>query len=152
MCCVEARWTAGPCRLAFQMRGSALRAEIGGSTDTQQARLACWARLTDEAVRCQASGVLAVDLREGALASPDQWQDVLEALDMAALRAMPLAFVGRWPRYLELEALNLALLERGFRAQVFDDEAAAERWLRYGEHGGTRPPGDHFSTKARSNT
>lgn len=152
MCCGDATWRAGECCLAFRAMGSALRVEISGITDTQQARLACWTRLTEEAARCQASGVLAVDAREGTLASPGQWQDVLQALDMDALRTMPLAFVGRWPRYTELEVLNLTLIERGFRAQVFDDEAAAERWLRYGEHGGAWPPGDHFSTKARSNT
>ncbi len=152
MCCVESTWAAGECQLAFTPLGHALRVEITGSTETQQSRLACWMRLTEEAARCQASGVLAVDLRDGTLASPGQWQDVLEALEMDVLRTMPLAFVGRWPRYTELEALNQTLLERGFRTQVFDDEAAAERWLRYGEHGGAWPPGDHFSTKARSNT
>jgi len=152
MCCAAVSWTAGECRLDFRVERIGLRVEINGATDTQQARLACWARLAEEVTRRSAAAVLAVDKREGGLASPHQWHSLLEELDMDALKARPLAYVGAWPHFTQLEALNFSLLERGFQAQVFDDEAAAERWLRYGEHGRVARPADHFSTKARSNT
>lgn len=152
MCCADLVWTAGGCQLRFCNCGAGLRVEIHGETDSQQARRACWVRLSEEAVRRAAPAVLTVDRREGALASSQQWQGLLEELDIEALKARPLAYVARWPRLAQMEAMNLSMLAQGFRAQVFDDEAAAERWLRYGEHGRATRPADHFSTKARSNT
>jgi len=152
MCLVEPIESLDACRLRFDTQGSTLRVEIEGATGTQQARLACWTRLAEEVRRCAAAAVLTIDRREGVLATPREWRALLRELDMAPLKAMPLAYVGSWPRFTQMEALNLSLLERGFHAQVFDDVGAAERWLRYGEHGRTVRPLDHFSTKARSNT
>lgn len=152
MCCAEAGWAEGQCQLQFAVHGNTLRVEISGATGTQPERLACWARLAEEVGRRGASAVLAVDRRDGGLATTGQWRALLKQLDVESFKDLPLAYVGSWPRFTQMEALNLCLLERGFRAQVFDDEADAERWLRYGEHGRVARPADHFSTKARSNT
>ncbi|HYG06052.1 MAG TPA: hypothetical protein VD865_06525 [Stenotrophomonas sp.] len=137
----EPGWSAGDCRMHFQVQGTTLRVELAGATGTAQARLACWTRVSEQ-VQCSGAGaVLAVDRREGALAAPGEWRALLKDLDLAAFKNLPLAYVGSWPRVAQMEALNLSLLERGFRAQVFDDEAAAARWLRYGEHGRALRPG-----------
>lgn len=152
MCCVEIPAPVREYRLRFEAQGSTLWVEIDGATATQQARLACWTRLAEEVARCGAAAVLTIDRRQGTLATPREWRALLRQLDMAPLKAMPLAYVGSWPRFTQMEALNLSLIERGFHAQVFDEVGAAERWLRYGEHGRSVRPLDHFSTKARSNT
>jgi hypothetical protein len=152
MCCVELPAPVHDYRLHFEAQGNTLQVEIEGATATQQARLACWTQVAEEVARCGAAAVLTIDRRHGTLATAREWRALLRQLDTALLKAMPLAYVGSWPRFTQMEALNLLLIERGFHAQVFDDLAAAERWLRYGEHGRSVRPPDHFSTKARSNT
>jgi len=147
-------WTSDGCHLLFQTHAVGLRVELSGEIATAQARRASWTRLAEEVGRTGAAAVLAVDLRGQALepTEPARTQALLGSMDIAALLSVPLAYVGPWARLPGGEALNQVLIERGLHVQAFDDEAAAERWLRYGEHGRVARPGDHFSTKARSNT
>ncbi|HVJ38301.1 MAG TPA: hypothetical protein VM687_10950 [Stenotrophomonas sp.] len=152
MCCVEIPAPVQDYRLRFETQGNTLRVELEGATVSPQSRLACWTGVAEEVARCGAAAVLAIDRRQGTLATTREWRALLRQLDTATLKAMPLAYVGSWPRFTQMETLNLLLIERGFHAQVFDEVGAAERWLRYGEHGRSVRPLDHFSTKARSNT
>jgi len=147
-------WTGEGFGLLFQYHAVGLRVEVSGEITTAQARRAGWMRLAEEVGRTGAAAVLAVDRRGQALApsEPGRTQALLGRLDLQALMTIPLAYVGPWARLPTGEALNQVLIERGLHVQAFDDEAAAERWLRYGEHGRVARPGDHFSTKARSNT
>lgn len=125
-------------RLDINVHAVGVRIGLGGSTDSVSQWRACWQRVAAELVRRRPPAALLVDEREGALASVGQLEGLLDGIAHLGLQQLPIAYVGDWRRLPQLEVLNMALLERGYRVRVFDVEADAVRWLRYGEHAAAR--------------
>ena len=112
-----------PMRDALRVRATGI-----GSLD---ATIACWTRIVAEGGERRPSAVLVIDEMTGPPLSADDWKTLVERLSGHGLEGLRIAHVK--PHGLEaIEYCEIYAREAGFNARVFDQEATATRWLRYG--------------------
>lgn len=110
-----------------------LRAWVTGTNGTLETTLAYWRAIAEEVRRLSPSGLLVVDDMEGLPPPPEQLLQFVQAMQGQGMEAVRIAYVERHTEQIpQVEFAGLLANEHGFNAQIFGDEAAAVRWLRYG--------------------
>ena len=112
-------------------RGDVLRAEVVGESSLENT-IAYWQAIVSEVRKERPGSLLLVDELHGTPLGEAQWRQLVEAMRGRGLEQVRIAHVK--PRGLQkLEYCELYAREVGFEARVFDQEHAAELWLRYGD-------------------
>ncbi len=120
-----------PFRMRFSRQGDVLHAEVAGESSLENT-IACWQAIVSEVRRERPNGLLLVDELHGTPLGDAQWRQLVEAMRGRGMEGVRIAHVK--PQGLqELEYCELHAREAGFEARVFDQEYAAELWLRYGD-------------------
>jgi hypothetical protein len=121
-------------RLRFTRQGDVLRAEVAGESSLENT-IAYWQAIVSEVRKERPHGLLLVDELHGTPLGEAQWRQLVEAMRGRGMEGVRIAHVK--PQGLqELEYCELHAREAGFEAHVFDQEYAAELWLRYGDRRG----------------
>lgn len=116
--------------LQFSRHPLGLRAHATGRNSLPNA-IACWQAIVSELQDRPERALLLVDELHGAPLLADDWRAVLTAMAGRGLEQVRIAHVrpaGRQP----VEHCEVFARDAGIEARVFHDEAAGERWLRYG--------------------
>ena len=120
-----------PFRLRFARQGDVLRADVAGESSLENT-IAYWQAIVSEVRREPPRGLLLVDELHGTPLGEPQWRQLVEAMRGRGMEGVRIAHVK--PQGLQkLEYCELHAREAGFDARVFDQEYAAELWLRYGD-------------------
>ncbi|CAN7378989.1 hypothetical protein LJR168_002295 [Pseudoxanthomonas sp. LjRoot168] len=120
--------------IAFGTTDYGLRAWVTGTNGTLETTLAYWQAIAEEVRRLTPPSLLVVDDMEGLPPPPAQLLQFVQAMQGQGMEAVRIAYVEKHAEQLpEVEFAGLLANENGFDARVFADEAAAIRWLRYGE-------------------
>jgi hypothetical protein len=120
-----------PFLLRFARQGDVLRAEVAGESSLENT-IAYWQAIVSEVRRERPRALLLVDELRGTPLGEPQWRQLVEAMRGRGLEGVRIAHVK--PQGLQkLEYCELLAREAGFDARVFDQEYAAELWLRYGD-------------------
>ena len=120
-----------PFRLRLMRQGDVLRAEVAGESSLENT-IAYWQAIVADVRRERPRGLLLVDELHGAQLGEPQWRQLVEAIRGRGLEGVRIAHVK--PQGLQkLEYCELHAREAGLDARVFDQEHAADLWLRYGD-------------------
>jgi hypothetical protein len=115
-----------------------LKVRVTG-TRSLEGTVAYWKQIAEHVARDQPKCLLVLDELTGTELTPSQWHDLVEQMEGTGLEKLRIAHVKLYGLdhvdYCELYA-NIA----GFDARAFNNQGDAERWLRYGEKGDTKPP------------
>lgn len=104
-----------------------LRVHVSGE-ESYDNTLAYWREILPRLECAQGNGLLLIDELEGQPMSEGEWLDVVISLEYARLERYRIAHVK--PRGLQdVEYCALFARDAGLVADVFTDEAEAERWL-----------------------
>lgn len=108
-----------------------MHVEVVGES-TLDNTLAYWRAIVEEVQRRPASSILLVDQLRGAPLGEGEWLSLVEQMKGHGLERVRIAHVK--PQGLQqIEYCEIFARDAGFDARVFDDEHAADLWLRYGE-------------------
>lgn len=122
--------------MSFRPTRTGFRAKATGP-GTYAATVACWQAIVVQVRERHPSTVLLIDEMRGPPLRADEWHDLVDAMRGQGLENVRIAHVK--PFGLQgIEYCEIFAREAGFHARVFDNEATAELWLRYGsqvEHG-----------------
>lgn len=122
--------------VTFSPTRTGLRANATGP-GTYAATVACWEAIVGQVRERRPGTVLLIDEMRGPPLHADEWHGLVDAMRGQGLENVRIAHVK--PMGLQgIEYCEIFAREAGFHARVFDNEATAERWLRYGsqpEHG-----------------
>ncbi|NUS38180.1 MAG: hypothetical protein HOQ02_04045 [Lysobacter sp.] len=113
-----------------RLRDDVLRADVAGRRTPATVR-AYWEDILAEVHAQPPRRLLVVDELRGPELSADQWYALVEAMRGRGLEGVRIAHV-RPAGIAQLEYCEIHARAAGLDARVFDDLAAAERWLRYG--------------------
>lgn len=120
-----------PFLISFVRRQAQLHVEVVGES-TLDNTLAYWRAIVEEVQRRPASSILLVDQLRGAPLGEGEWLSLVEQMKGHGLERVRIAHVK--PQGLQqIEYCEIFARDAGFDARVFDDEHAADLWLRYGE-------------------
>lgn len=120
-----------PFLVRFQRRQTQLRVQVIGES-TLKNTLAYWSAIVGEVKREPAASILLIDELLGEPLTESEWFDLVERIKGHGLEGVRIAHVK--PHGLQqIEYCEIYAREAGFQARVFDEEHAAELWLRYGE-------------------
>ena len=112
-------------------RGSQLRVHVIGES-TLQNTIAYWQAILGEVEKQPADQLLLIDELLGEPLTESEWLSLVRNMADKGLERMRIAHVK--PQGLQqIEYCEIFARDAGFAARVFDDEHAAELWLRYGE-------------------
>ena len=118
------------CRMEFRSEGSRLRAWATG-TSSFASTVSCWQQIVAEVRARKPETLLLVDELHGRGLTELEWESLVQATKGMGLENVRIAHVK--PQGLEaMEYCEIYSREAGLDARVFDDEAAAELWLRAG--------------------
>jgi hypothetical protein len=99
------------------------------------AAVECWRAIAVQVRERQSLTVLLIDETHGQPLRADEWQSLVDGMRGIGLEAVRIAHVR--PFGLQgVEYCEIFAREAGFDARVFDNEATAELWLRYGSQAG----------------
>jgi hypothetical protein len=122
--------------VTFSPTRTGLRANASGP-GTYAATVALWEAIVAQVRDRRPATVLLIDGMRGPPLRADEWHGLVDAMRGKGLENVRIAHVK--PLGLQgIEYCEIFAREAGFHARVFDNEATAERWLRYGsqpEHG-----------------
>ncbi|HZH44310.1 MAG TPA: hypothetical protein VEY50_09545 [Lysobacter sp.] len=95
----------------------------------------CWHALADEVRARRPRTLLIVDRLAGGQLTAEQQQSLITSLVGRGFEGVRMAYVVRpQTEFAFAESAELHARVLGYEIRVFDTEAAAERWLRHGEH------------------
>lgn len=118
--------------MRFRPTRTGLRANATGP-GTYAATFACWQAIVVQVRERQPKTVLLIDEMRGPPLRADEWHGLVDAMRGQGLENVRIAHVK--PMGLQgIEYCEIFAREAGFHARVFDNEATAELWLRYGNH------------------
>lgn len=120
--------------LDFESVGYGLRVLVQGVNGTLETTVACWLGIAEEVRWRQPRGLLVVDEMEGDPPPPEDLMRFVQAMHGMGFEGVRIAYVEHHAQQIpEVELAGIMASEQGYAARVFDNEAEAERWLRYGE-------------------
>lgn len=112
-------------------RGPQLRVHVIGES-TLDNTIAYWQAILAEVEKAPAAQLLLIDELLGEPLTESEWLSLVRSMVNHGLERMRIAHVK--PHGLQrIEHCEIFARDAGFDARVFDDERAAELWLRYGE-------------------
>jgi hypothetical protein len=118
-------------RIEIAPHGSGLRAHVAGESDVD-ATLSYWREIAQAARERNADSLLLVDELAGAPLDEGDWLRVVTGLQGEGLERLRIAHVK--PKGLQqVEFCEIFARDAGIEARVFENEALADIWLRYGE-------------------
>ena len=122
-------------RLTFKRQPPLLLAWVSGGEDTRlEVTFDYWMRIAAEVRATGATQLLVVDEMQGEVMTNDDLERFFTGIRGHGLEGVRIAYVERHAEQIPLvEFAGLLANEHGFDARVFAEEAAAVRWLRYGE-------------------
>jgi hypothetical protein len=116
--------------MRFRPTRTGLRATATGP-GTYAATVACWQAIVVQVRERHPKTVLLIDEMGGPPLRADEWNGLVDAMRGQGLENVRIAHVK--PMGLQgIEYCEIFAREAGFHARVFDNEATAELWLRYG--------------------
>lgn len=128
---MPAQGSSAPLRVGFSRRPSLLRVHVSGASSLDNT-LAYWRSIISEVGREPADAILLIDDLVGEPLTQDEWLSLVQHATGHGLERARIAHVK--PGGLrQIEYCEIFAGDAGFQARVFDDERAAELWLRYGE-------------------
>lgn len=128
---MSSQGTRSPFLVRFSRRQSQLRAHVIGDS-TLENTVAYWRAILAEVQREPADSLLLIDELLGEPLTEAEWFNLVQQVQGHGLERVRIAHVK--PQGLQqIEYCEIFACEAGFEAHVFDDEHAAEIWLRYGE-------------------
>jgi hypothetical protein len=120
-----------PFLIRFTRKQVILRVQVTGAS-TLENTVAYWQAILAEVRNNPPEALLLIDELRGDPLTETQWRTLVEAMAGHGLERVRIAHVK--PMGLQkIEYCELYAREAGFDAHVFDEEHAAELWLRYGE-------------------
>lgn len=120
-----------PFLVHFARQQSMLRARVTGES-TLRNTIAYWKAIVAEVQRDRPDAVLLLDELHGQALEEADWKHLVREMAGHGLDAIRIAHVK--PMGLQkIEYCELYAREAGYHSRVFDNERAAELWLRYGE-------------------
>ena len=112
-------------------RGAQLRVNVIGES-TLDNTIAYWQAILAEVEKHPAAQLLLIDELQGEPLTESEWLSLVRNMTNHGLEQVRIAHVK--PHGLQrIEYCEIFARDAGFDARVFDDEHAAEIWLRYGE-------------------
>ena len=119
-------------RIRYTNEQGYLRAHAFDGTDSQAVSVAMWRALGDE---CRAVGADRLLILEELKESVDTAEiaPIIDAMEQAGLARVRIAFVELLDDIEGSEYGEILCRERGIVIRTFSDEAAARRWLMYGD-------------------
>jgi hypothetical protein len=128
---MPAQGSGAPLQVSFSRRASLLRVHVAGASSLDNT-LAYWQSIVAEIGREPADAILLIDELAGKPLQQEEWLSLVQHMAGHGLERSRIAHVK--PGGLQqIEYCEIFARDAGFRAHVFDDERAAELWLRYGE-------------------
>ncbi|MEO8365563.1 MAG: hypothetical protein ABI538_05085 [Pseudoxanthomonas sp.] len=126
--------SASPFNIAYTQADYGLRAHVTGTNGTLETTLAYWRDIAGEVRRLRPSAVLVVDDMDGEPPPPEELLTFVLLMKGEGMEDVHIAYVERDTLQIpQIELAGLMAYEHGFNARIFDSEAAAVAWLRYGE-------------------
>lgn len=120
-----------PFFLRSSRQGSQLRVHVIGES-TLDNTIAYWQAILAEVEKEPAAQLLLIDELLGEPLTESEWLSLVRNMSNHGLEQVRIAHVK--PHGLQrIEYCEIFARDAGFDARVFDDERAAELWLRYGE-------------------
>ncbi|GAB3383270.1 hypothetical protein [Lysobacter fragariae] len=120
-----------PVLIRFAREQSLLRVHVIGAS-TLENTVSYWRAIVAEVRRDAPDAIVLVDELRGEPLTAEQWLKLVEAVAGQGLESIRIAHVK--PHGLQqIEYCELYAREAGFDARVFDDEHAAQLWVRWGE-------------------
>jgi hypothetical protein len=117
--------------IAITPHGGGMRADVRGDSNVATT-LAYWREIAAWAREHGADSVLLVDTMTGTPLGESDWLHVVTSLQGEGLEKLRIAHVK--PLGLQqVEFCEIFARDAGIEAKVFEDEALADIWLRYGE-------------------
>lgn len=118
-------------RVGFRRGPALLRVQVNGES-TLENTVAYWRAIVEEFAREPAASLLLIDELQGEPLTEGEWLSLVQQMAGQGLENARIAHVK--PHGLQqIEYCEIFARDAGFNARVFDDEHAAELWLRYGE-------------------
>ncbi len=111
-----------------------LRAYVTGYNGGLECTLGYWRAIAAE-VRLRRPGkLLVVDVMDGGVPPPEHLLDFVRQMGGEDIHDLRIAYVEDKPESIpKVELAGIYAHEQGFRVQIFDNEATAMIWLRYGD-------------------
>lgn len=122
-----------PYRLAFRAIGGELRVEVFGENRDPGTTLAYWMEIAEEIRRREVSRLLVITHLPGEPMPVERMRPFLAAMSGLGMEGVRVAYVD--PQGFKtplMETAEILASEHGFRARAFDNEVAAQLWLRHG--------------------
>ena len=121
------------CEVSFTTFRDGLRAYVTGHNTGLEGTLAYWRVITEQLRLRRPKQLLVVDVLDGGVPSPEHLLTFVKAMVDEDLHDLRIAYVEDKPESIpKVELAGIFAHEYGFEVQVFDNEAAAMTWLRYG--------------------
>ena len=117
-------------RVSFRAIPAGLRAHAEG-IGSFAATVACWRAILVEIRKRRPTAVLLVDEMRGSALTAAEWQTLVQAMSGQGLEGVRIAHVKPYGLQ-NTEYCEIYAREAGFDARVFDNEATADLWVRYG--------------------
>lgn len=120
--------------VAFERRRGTLRVHLSAPRRDYAGMLVAWQAIVEELAHRQAESLLVVSDVQGPPLSVAQIEAFVHGIRGRGLEQLRIAYV--YPHvtgWAEAQTAEILALEAGFEARVFDDERAADTWLRHGE-------------------
>ncbi|GAB3096418.1 hypothetical protein [Lysobacter terrae] len=128
---MTAQGSSAPLQVKFNRRPSQLRVHVTGDS-TLENTVAYWQAIVAEVERERVASLLLIDELSGRPLLQAEWLSLVQHMAGHGLEDMRIAHVK--PQGLQqIEYCEIFARDAGFNARVFDDEHAADLWLRYGE-------------------
>lgn len=128
---MTAQGSSAPLQVKFSRRPSLLRVHVTGDS-TLENTVAYWQAIVAEIERAPVASLLLIDELSGRPLMQAEWLSLVQNMAGHGLENVRIAHVK--PQGLQqIEYCEIFARDAGFSARVFDDEHAADLWLRYGE-------------------
>ena len=119
--------------VSFSTFRDGLRAYVTGYNPGLHGTLSYWRVITEQLRLRRPKQLLVVDVLDGGVPSPEHLLTFVKAMVDEDLHDLRIAYVEDKPESIpKVELAGIFAHEYGFEVQVFDNEAAAMTWLRYG--------------------
>ena len=120
--------------VSFSSFRDGLRAYVTGVHAGTGTTLAYWRVISEQLRLRRPKQLLVVDVLDGGVPSPAELLDFVKAMVDEDLHDLRIAYVEDKPESIPgVELAGIFAHEYGFTVQIFDSEAKAMAWLRYGE-------------------
>jgi len=117
-------------KIRFEERGDYLHASVWGEKDTLEVSLDYWTRVIEECERVGQGRVLVEESFDNQLPTVDMFELCARVAELAAARALKIAFVDREISHQQLNEFGgTVAANRGVSVRVFASVAEAEPWI-----------------------